>query len=87
MRMAEFRQGARAPENVHCVSKNVPALLCCNFDIYEHILIFFARNVTQKVSNEKHFTRPPQITCASSRAFQRAINQGSTPPLTSSKWG
>jgi len=21
------------------------------------------------------------------RAFQRAINQGSTPPLTSSKWG
>jgi len=23
----------------------------------------------------------------STRAFQRAINQGSTPPLTSSKWG
>jgi len=23
----------------------------------------------------------------SARAFQRAIHQGSTPPLTSSKWG
>jgi len=27
------------------------------------------------------------VTKNSTRAFQRAINQGSTPPLTSSKWG
>jgi len=27
------------------------------------------------------------INKSSTRAFQRAINQGSTPPLTSSKWG
>jgi len=28
-----------------------------------------------------------QLHLNSTRAFQRAINQGSTPPLTSSKWG
>jgi len=33
--------------------KNVQPLLCCNFDIREHILIFFGRNVAHKVSNEK----------------------------------
>jgi len=28
-------------------------LVCCNFDIRELILIFFGRNVTDKVSNQK----------------------------------
>ena len=41
--------------------KNVSPLDCYNFDIYEWILIFFDRNVTDKVSNQK---MPPQITCA-----------------------
>jgi len=27
--------------------------------------IFFGRNVTDKVSNQRSFTMPPQITCAS----------------------
>jgi len=31
----------------------------------ERILTFFGRNVTDKVSNQKHFTMLPQITCAS----------------------
>jgi len=46
--------------------KKVQPLLCYNFDVREHILkIFFGRNITHKVSNQKHFTMPPQITCAS----------------------
>jgi len=39
--------------NIHCVSKNVPPLACCNFDAHEWILIFFGRNVTDKVGNQK----------------------------------
>ena len=39
--------------NIHCVSKNVPPLACYNFDTHEWILIFFGRNVTDKVRNEK----------------------------------
>jgi len=47
------RQDKRAATiNVHCVSKNVPPLLCYNFDIREHILTFFGRNVTHRVSNQ-----------------------------------
>jgi len=45
--------------------KNVPPLACYNFDTRERILIFFGRNVTDKVSNQKHFTMPPPITSAS----------------------
>jgi len=45
--------------------KNVPHLVRYNFDIREHILTFFGRNVTDKVSNQKHFTVPPQVICAS----------------------
>jgi len=41
------------------------ALACYNFDTRKRILIFFGRNVTDKVSNQKRFTMPPQITCAS----------------------
>jgi len=38
----------------HCVSKNVPHLLCYNFDIYVNTFsYFFGRNVTHKVSNQK----------------------------------
>jgi len=36
-----------------CVSKNVPPLACYNFDTPERIVIFFGRNVTDKVSNQK----------------------------------
>jgi len=38
---------------VHCVSKNVPPLACYNFHTCERILIFFDRNVTDKVTNQK----------------------------------
>jgi len=36
---------------VHCVSKNVPPLVCYNSDTPERILIF-GRNITDKVSNQ-----------------------------------
>ena len=39
--------------HVHRVSKNVPPLACYNFDTHERILIFFGRNVTDKVGNQK----------------------------------
>jgi len=35
------------------VSKNVPPLACYNFDAHEWILIFFGRNVTDKIGNQK----------------------------------
>jgi len=38
---------------IHRVSKNVPPLACYNFDAHEWILIFFGRNVTDKVGNQK----------------------------------
>ena len=41
------------PAVLHCVSKNVPPLACYNFDAHEWILIFFGRNVTDKVGNQK----------------------------------
>jgi len=44
---------ARKPGNVHRVSKNVPPLACYNFDAREGILIFFGRNVTDKVGNQR----------------------------------
>jgi len=51
--------------SLHRVSKNVPPLACYNFDADEWILIFFDRNVTDKVGNQKTLYMPPQITCAS----------------------
>ena len=33
--------------------KNVPPLACYNFDAHEWILIFFGRNVTDKLGNQK----------------------------------
>jgi len=36
-----------------CLRKNVPPLACYNFDAREWILIFFGRNVTDKVGNQK----------------------------------
>jgi len=33
--------------------KNVPPSACYNFDAHERILIFFGRNVTDKVGNQK----------------------------------
>jgi len=56
---------SRQNNKVHRASKNVPPLACYNFDAHEWILIFFGRNVTDKVGNQKRFTVPPQITCAS----------------------
>jgi len=45
---------SRQNNKVHRVSKNVPAPLACyNFDAHEWILIFFGRNVTDKVGNQK----------------------------------
>ena len=38
---------------VHRVSKNVPPLACYNFETHEWILIFFGRNVADKVGNQK----------------------------------
>jgi len=38
---------------IHRVSKNVPPSACYNFDTCEWILIFFGRNTTDKVSNQK----------------------------------
>ena len=40
-------------------------MACYNFDTYEHILIFFGRNVADKVGNQICFNMPSQITCAS----------------------
>jgi len=36
-----------------CLKKNVPPLACYNFDAHEWILIFFGRNVTDKVGSQK----------------------------------
>jgi len=43
--------------------KNVPPLAYYKFDTCEWILVFFGRNVTDKVGNQ--ITIPSQITCAS----------------------
>jgi len=40
---------------LHRVSKNVPPVACYNVDAHEWILIFFGRNVTDKVGNLKTF--------------------------------
>jgi len=47
---------------LHRVSKNVPPLACYNFDTREWILIFFVRNVTDKVGNQKSFYYATLIT-------------------------
>jgi len=38
---------------LYTVSQKVPPLACYNFDTREWILIFFGRNVTDKVGNQK----------------------------------
>jgi len=48
-----LRSTAMRPNNIHRVSKNVPPLACYNIDTHEWILIFFRRNVTDKVGNQK----------------------------------
>jgi len=35
------------------VSKNVPPMACYNFDTHEQSVIFFGRNVTEKVGYQK----------------------------------
>ena len=59
-----FQGKGRPPANTPCL-KNVPPLACYNFDAHECILIFFGRNVTDKVGNQRCFTMPPQITSSS----------------------
>ena len=41
--------------DAYIVSKNFPPLVCYNFDTHERILIFYGRNVTDEVSNQKTF--------------------------------
>jgi len=38
-----------------CLRKNVPHLGCYNCETWERILIFFGRNVTDKVRNQKTY--------------------------------
>jgi len=45
--------------------KNVPPLVCYNFDIRERILIFLAEMLPMNQAIKRRFTMPPQITCAS----------------------
>jgi len=47
------RDGRPAPESVHSVTKTVPHFAYYNFDTHEWILIFFGRNVADKVGNQK----------------------------------
>ena len=54
--------------NIHRVSKNVPPLICYNFDKSERILTLFSRNATDKVRNQKtlyYAMHACQITCVS----------------------
>jgi len=49
---------AKQRENIfdncmYIASQKRPTLVCYNFDIREHIFIFFGRNVIDKVSNQK----------------------------------
>ena len=46
-----FSHNSRQIVPIHCVSKNVPPLVC--YDTRERILIFFGRNVIDEVSNQK----------------------------------
>jgi len=50
---------------LHCVSKNVPPLVCYNFDIREHISHFLAEVSLIKWAIKRFFNVPPQITSAS----------------------
>ena len=43
----------QAVYELHRSQKNVPSLACYNFDAREWIMIFFGRNVTDKVGNQK----------------------------------
>jgi len=50
----EFCSSVLSAFHLYTVSeKNVPPLACYNFDAHEWILIFFGRNVTDKVGNQK----------------------------------
>jgi len=39
--------------------KNVPPLICYNFDTREWILIFFLRDVANKLGDKRRLTVPP----------------------------
>ena len=53
LRCQAASHGKQFASRLHRVSKNVPPLACYNFDAHEWILIFFGRNVTDKVGNQK----------------------------------
>jgi len=44
---------------IHYVSKNVPPLVCYNFDTRERILIFCRRNITDEVGKQSKYALPP----------------------------
>jgi len=48
-----IRQGGHRVGHWSMSQKNVPPLACYNFDTHEWILIFFGRNVMDKVGNQK----------------------------------
>jgi len=52
---------------------NVPPLACCNFDTHEWILIFFGRNVTDKVGNQKtlYYVISNNLCFCTTRTWQR----------------
>ena len=50
-------------------------MACYNIDTYEQILIFFGRNVTDKVGNQKCFDMLPQTTCASALPGKRGKHE------------
>jgi len=51
--------------HIHHDSKNIPLLACYNCDTRERILIFFDRNTSNKVSNQKMLYYATSNTCAS----------------------
>jgi len=58
-------EAVRPIPNIHCVSKNVPPLVCYNFDIRELILIRYFWQKCHRQSEQSKDAMPLHITCAS----------------------
>jgi len=43
---------------IHCVSKNVPPLTCCNLRVHGSIATIFGKNVAEKVGNQNVLNFP-----------------------------
>jgi len=60
--MAQFCQGARAPENVYtAVSKNVSPMTCYNIDTHNPITIIFGITVTTNARNQAMLSHLPYL--------------------------